>query len=435
MIKTILYILLSVLASSGISFAAFEDLGVGSRPVGMGNAFTALADDAHAPYYNPAGLGQIDKSEFTSSYNRHLLGMDDESNLSSSFIGYVQPLGKKYGSLGVNWLNLTLLGDYQENTFLISYGKEIKNRWNIGLNIKWLSIGYGEDQYTAIDPVFDYGNRKSVNNFSSDFGILYVPSHHIQFALSLQDINRPEMGLMDSSRLPMGIKIGIAHKSPLLNLALDLFRRDRDMKLYSGVEKRFFNSYDMRGGLALGNNQYRNLFIGIGYESLSFRIDYAFAYPLSGITETYGSHRLSLTLFSGSLMQKRVSDETKIKQLEKGKAVKDDEIQRLKKDLEQTKSKNKNLYKKINEIKRKSLLPRTKQKRELDIPKEVPNIHKVKQGETLQSIALYYYGDSDKWTQIYDVNSENITKGVLVPGTTLIIPRKGVKNETNNIHE
>ena len=40
-------------------------LGVGARAVSMGGAFTALADDASAIYWNPAGLTLLPKSEFS----------------------------------------------------------------------------------------------------------------------------------------------------------------------------------------------------------------------------------------------------------------------------------------------------------------------------------------------------------------------------------
>ena len=39
--------------------------GVGARPLGMGGAFTAMADDADSPSWNPGGLGFVDKAEIT----------------------------------------------------------------------------------------------------------------------------------------------------------------------------------------------------------------------------------------------------------------------------------------------------------------------------------------------------------------------------------
>ena len=40
--------------------AFFDDIGAGPRAIAMGQAFTAVADDASAAWYNPAGLTQIE---------------------------------------------------------------------------------------------------------------------------------------------------------------------------------------------------------------------------------------------------------------------------------------------------------------------------------------------------------------------------------------
>ena len=67
--------------------AEFLRIGVGARALGMGGAFTAVADDGSASYWNPAGLAMIDRPE--------LLFMHAEQfgDLAShDFFGYVQPL-------------------------------------------------------------------------------------------------------------------------------------------------------------------------------------------------------------------------------------------------------------------------------------------------------------------------------------------------------
>ena len=42
---------------SGTEGASFLDIPVGAGPAALGGAYTALATDAYAPIYNPAGLG------------------------------------------------------------------------------------------------------------------------------------------------------------------------------------------------------------------------------------------------------------------------------------------------------------------------------------------------------------------------------------------
>ncbi len=48
--------------------ASFLNIGVGARALGMGGAYTALADDANALYWNAAGLSRLEKREFTASH-------------------------------------------------------------------------------------------------------------------------------------------------------------------------------------------------------------------------------------------------------------------------------------------------------------------------------------------------------------------------------
>lgn len=48
---------------------ALFDIGMGARALGMGGAFVAVADDANAIYYNPAGLALIEGRKATSLYS------------------------------------------------------------------------------------------------------------------------------------------------------------------------------------------------------------------------------------------------------------------------------------------------------------------------------------------------------------------------------
>lgn len=50
-------------AAPGETAAAFLLIPPGARPAGLGGAFAGAADDAHAAWYNPAGLGFMEKSE------------------------------------------------------------------------------------------------------------------------------------------------------------------------------------------------------------------------------------------------------------------------------------------------------------------------------------------------------------------------------------
>ena len=310
------------------SLADFEDLGVGARPIGMGDAYTALADDVNAIYYNPAGLAQLEECQFTSGYGKLYWGLDDGSNLGSGFVGYAHPL-YHWGTLGAGWLNLGLQGFYQENSFIFSYGNSMKKKLLAGFNLKLLYKKYKKNLYTENalidsgpatsgerDPVFSEGYSKT--GFSSDLGLLYKFNREYSLGLALTDINQPHMDLKDNrSRIPIGIKTGFLYNSDFLTFAFDTRFRDGDINVYSGVEKWFAKrAFGVRGGLGVGSRSFSNLALGASYTKYLFQLDYAFIYPLSGIRDTYGSHRISLTLrFAPEKEEKKAAREKRLAEI------------------------------------------------------------------------------------------------------------------------
>jgi hypothetical protein len=58
----------NALADEGTYALDFLSLGVGARALGMGGAYAALADDATAAYWNPAGLCDVPSRAFTAQH-------------------------------------------------------------------------------------------------------------------------------------------------------------------------------------------------------------------------------------------------------------------------------------------------------------------------------------------------------------------------------
>ncbi|MBN1385208.1 MAG: hypothetical protein JW983_10040 [Elusimicrobia bacterium] len=120
--RFILLLLVLLLPTPYTLYPAFNDNGWGVRPAGMGGAFCAIADDINAPLYNPAGLVQIKKKEATFMYARPYLGLENVT-LGKMFLGYAQPVNN--GAIGINCTNFDGTELYRENSFSISYAKEI----------------------------------------------------------------------------------------------------------------------------------------------------------------------------------------------------------------------------------------------------------------------------------------------------------------------
>jgi long-chain fatty acid transport protein len=61
----------TLLMGQSVNRGAFSILGAGARAMGMGGAFTAIADDATAASWNPAGLAQLTKPEASLVYDTY----------------------------------------------------------------------------------------------------------------------------------------------------------------------------------------------------------------------------------------------------------------------------------------------------------------------------------------------------------------------------
>jgi len=61
-------LLLCLLCPQSLEASFVEALGLGARAMAMGSAYTAVADDLSAVYYNPAGLSQLEKHEVMLGY-------------------------------------------------------------------------------------------------------------------------------------------------------------------------------------------------------------------------------------------------------------------------------------------------------------------------------------------------------------------------------
>src|SRR5579872_5559871 len=181
-----LAILLSVLPPLQ---AAFDDSGFGARPAGMGQAFTAIADDSNAPLYNPAGIVQVQWNEATAMYSDLFSGLtlysgnaqtgSDQVSLNQSYLAYVSK-PTRLGSFGVSWANFNTTHLYREDSVALTYARNLgdffpvlDNELSLGANLKYLRRGFTLDAQTVNDPVFNGGSTSSA--MTGDVGILYKP--------------------------------------------------------------------------------------------------------------------------------------------------------------------------------------------------------------------------------------------------------------------
>ena len=295
--------------------ASFEELPTGGRQAGLGNSFTALADDVYSAYYNPAGLVQIKRSEFTAYYSKLYAGLSDGSSIGRSYVAYAHPL-RKYGTVGVSFLNLDLSGLYSESVMAVHYAHAVKTKWNLGGSIKFLKKSFGTDAYTdnainsdtgaalnAPDPLFAQ-NGTSKSGAALDIGAQYRLSKIYGIGLSILNLNSPNMALSsaDSDNVAAIYKAGIARRTKTSAVNVDVSRREfvsDDYRLNIGAERWLRGGIGMRGGLGFGSRGYQITALGFSYRWDNAQFDYGLVYPLTGIQGTFGTHQLTVTFRFG----------------------------------------------------------------------------------------------------------------------------------------
>lgn len=295
--------------------ASFEELPTGARQAGLGNAFTAIADDVYSAYYNPAGLVQLHRSEFTAYYSKLYSGLDDGSSIGRNFLAYGHPTARR-GTFGFSYLSLSLSGLYSESTMALHYAAAVKDKWNIGTSLKFLRKSFGSDQYTenainsdtgaslgAPDPLFAQ-NGSSKSGMALDIGVQYRLSRIYGLGIAIMNLNSPDMALSsaDSDPVPTIYKVGMARRAKMSAVSAEMSMREftsNEYRLNVGGERWMKSGFGVRGGIGFGSRQYQMTSFGVSYRWEALQFDYAMIYPLTGIRGTFGTHQLSMTFRFG----------------------------------------------------------------------------------------------------------------------------------------
>jgi hypothetical protein len=299
--SSLIFLAIIILLYAAPSPAYFQDPGAGARPLGMGGAYVAAADDCNSLFWNPAGLTRIHKQEFIATFSSLYTGLNAKlynsefDRLGYHFIGYVYP--SRMGSFGTGW-NTLQSHFYDESTLCLSYGGELRERLCIGLNLKRLSWKMQGNEYTRMDKdIPDDGASQS--GFTLDLGALFKANNNLSFGFSAENLIPADVGLNTENQVPVNSRAGIAYRAynpKNLNLELlyvmEITYRD-EASIRMGAEGWFL---DKILGVRAGWNP-TSATMGLSYRLvknlLEMQLDYAFIYPLY-IRETYGSHRISV---------------------------------------------------------------------------------------------------------------------------------------------
>jgi len=203
--------------------AIFLQIAPGARAGGMGEAFVAIADDATATWWNPAGLAFMDRRELTMMHVNWLPTFH-LSDLYYDYISYINTV-PDWGTFGLNvtFLNLgeterrddlnNYLGTFRtfETALCGSYGATVTDNMALGLNVKFIyshlsDRGTGQERGSGV-----------ATDFAVDLGLLNKTRDPflglpLNIGVNLQNMG-PKMSYIDRAQadpIPTNLKLGIA---------------------------------------------------------------------------------------------------------------------------------------------------------------------------------------------------------------------------------
>ena len=275
-VSLILIFFVACFSFAGVNAVPHLNIGAGARSLGMGGAFTAIADDATSTVWNPAGLSVAEDLTFTLATER--LDFDRKHNFMAAVkkLGAKSALGFSVISFGVDGIEERLTKDdisakstfdYSMNAFSLSYGQSL-GRINLGTSLQLLT-----DQF-SID------TDKRVNGFGGvNIGLLgHLYSDTVSYGVVLKNL----FGSISESSLPVVLDLGVAFsllERNVVTFAVDLEREFVDIEESTtsacvGVEYLVGNTFSIRGGTKATSDR-MSLYGGFGVNVADLQVDYA----------------------------------------------------------------------------------------------------------------------------------------------------------------
>jgi|ERR1035437_851679 hypothetical protein len=204
---------INLLADQGTTSAVFLKLEQGVRPMAMGGAFVAAADDVNAVMWNPAGLAALPDFQITLMHVIYFVDM------FYSYVAAAYPAGD-IGTFG--------LGLVYVNSGPI---KAWDSSGNPGADFSASDIGVNLAYGTKINPELSLGftvklfdeaiSNTSRFGFAADIGGIYkLPVKDLQMGFVITNLG-PKFGFGDTFMLPIQFKGGLSYtgvKNLMVNL-------------------------------------------------------------------------------------------------------------------------------------------------------------------------------------------------------------------------
>jgi len=301
----------------------FMAIGVGGRPLGMGGAYTALANDVTAGYYNPAGLIRLNYPQISLMHDERFGNLVNYDFAAVAIpYGHDMSFGLSVMRLGVDGIPDTRKALYDANgdgvldikddkldyskisefsnqdwAFYLTFAKRYTDRLSFGANVKFITRKLAESNATGV---------------GFDLGAVYQPMDNLFLGANIQDITTTVVAWSTgrTELVTPTLKVGAAYQIELLggkiSPALDFDIRFENRRYASqfnagpvsfdphvGFEYNFRDLFAVRAGY----NDVKQFTVGAGVKLPKLNIDYSFArFNMSETDRLPDTHRISLIL-------------------------------------------------------------------------------------------------------------------------------------------
>jgi hypothetical protein len=267
-------------ASSGTEGAAFLDIPVGAGPAALGSAYTALATNAYAPVYNPAGLGFLTGNEIAAQHLSYLESIHYE-HFSAVHPFASTPNGAKRGlGFSVQYLGSgdiagtddtgASIGDFSSHyaSYNVSYGQTVTDKLAFGVTGKLINAKIAD---------------VSANAYAADIAAMYRASDRLSLAATLTNLGTKLKFLSEGDDLPTALHLAGAYHvtRQWMVTGEGVYRKNGLGSAHVGTEWRPLQAIALRAGYKTdtlkGLSAVSGITAGIGIYVWSQELAYAFS--------------------------------------------------------------------------------------------------------------------------------------------------------------
>lgn len=275
--------------SAGTSGADFLEIGVGSRALGMGEAFAAMVGDVSAVYYNPAGLGTL-RYPVLSLMHQELILDSRFENISAAFPVYDGFLGVSHSLF---WVPPFDRIDIEGNTTGTVQFYNSSGTVAYGISLGFMEVGAGLKYiYQKIDTL-------AIHSAAVDIGILkrlYIyspfnaPTRNFSVGIALQNFGTKAL----ESPLPRTIRFGTSYSpTKWLTINMDMIESaispsdlydftygfEESFRINLGLEANYNELMFVRGGYRFNDAGKYAIGMGFNYQvsEVNFTVDASYS--------------------------------------------------------------------------------------------------------------------------------------------------------------